>query len=405
MAAKPRYILPPTCPRFSREPAIMNGPQDDASDDLSALRAELDGLDRTLLKTAAQRASVVERIAKAKAGERRPLFDRERERQVFEKAERLGKELGLEAQLSRGLMAVLIEASHRIQERAARLADRSSDSEAKHIVIVGGDGQMGRLFAQAFAERGHQITVLDVADDLDAHPAVSQADLIMIAVPMDYAVGVIHQVAPRLRSDALLCDINSLKSEVCAAMAQSATGEAVGLHPMFGPSIRSLRRQKVVVCPVNAGPMGTWLSSELGRLGFELIESTPEAHDRLMAVIQVLVHFSTIVMGEALREAGTTVEDSLRFTSPIYRLELAFVGRLFAQNSDLYAEICMANPHSKSVRKTFIEAAHRVNQVVEDGDRGEFQSLFQSVHDWFGDFGDEAMSLSDFIIESLVTRP
>ncbi|MFT5432790.1 MAG: chorismate mutase/prephenate dehydrogenase [Myxococcota bacterium] len=375
------------------------------SADLAALRAQLDGLDRTLLQTAANRAEVVKQIALAKAGQRHPLFDRARERQVFEKAERVGNELGLDPQVARGLMAVQVEASHRIQERAARQVDRASGAGVKHLAIVGGRGQMGQLFARAFEERGHRVTPLDVEDDLTTHEAVSDADVVMIAVPMSAAVGVIRVVAPRLKPDALLCDINSLKAEVCEAMAASATGETLGLHPMFGPSVRSLRRQKVVVCPLKAGPMGDWLTGELGRLGFELIEAEPDAHDRMMAVIQVLVHFSTIVMGEALRETGTTVEDSLKFTSPIYRLELAFVGRLFAQDPELYAEICMANPHSASVRRTFLNAANAVDAAVESGDRESFSALFASVHDWFHGFGEEAMALSDFIIEALVTRP
>ena len=44
--------------------------------------------------------------------------------------------------------------------------------------------------------------------------------------------------------------------------------------------------------------------------------------------------------------SGVGVEDSLRYTSPIYRLELAFVGRLFAQDPDLYGEIIRTNSYN-----------------------------------------------------------
>jgi chorismate mutase/prephenate dehydrogenase len=375
------------------------------TNDLQSLRATLDELDTNLLEIAAQRRDVIAKIAKAKAGERHPLFDRKREREVFEKAEARGKSLGLPEHVSRGLMATLIEHSHRIQEDEAVRADRANPEHRKHITIIGGAGQMGRLFERTLAARGHTITVLDRNDDPSTHTAIRVSDIVIIAVPMNLAVSMIREIAPLMRSDALLCDINSLKSDVCAAMKEHGESEALGLHPMFGPSVRSLRRQKVVSCPVRTGPVTQWLLGELGRMGLEVVDSDPDVHDQMMAVIQVLVHFSTIVMGEALRRTGTSVTDSLKFTSPIYRLELAFVGRLFTQNPDLYAEITMTNPHGATVRQAFLDAARALDHSVNSGDRRAFKNQFEAVSDWFSGFGAEAMALSDFIIESLVTQP
>ncbi|MBW2256899.1 MAG: chorismate mutase, partial [Deltaproteobacteria bacterium] len=65
-----------------------------AEDALDALRAELDALDDTLLELAAQRMGVVERIGALKAGAERPLFDRERERGVLDRARRKAASLG-----------------------------------------------------------------------------------------------------------------------------------------------------------------------------------------------------------------------------------------------------------------------------------------------------------------------
>ncbi|MFT4627398.1 MAG: hypothetical protein ACI8PZ_006082 [Myxococcota bacterium] len=37
----------------------------------------------------------------------------------------------------------------------------------------------------------------------------------------------------------------------------------------------------------------------------------------MMGIVQVLVHYSTVVMGEALRRTGIRLRDTLPFTSPI----------------------------------------------------------------------------------------
>ena len=188
-------------------------------------------------------------------------------------------------------------------------------------------------------------------------------------------------------------------------MAESPAAEIVGLHPMFGPSVGALRRQKVVVCPVRRGPRGEWLCAEFGRMGAELIESDPARHDTMMAVIQVLVHFSTIARGDALRRIGVPIEESLRFTSPIYRLELAFIGRLFTQDPNLYAEITMTNPQSERVRAAFREAVEHLDGIVSAGDRPAFRQAFTDTSTFFAGFGPDAMRLSDLVIATLVRQP
>jgi chorismate mutase/prephenate dehydrogenase len=367
---------------------------------LAEIRAELDGLDRQLLETASRRARLVAEVAAFKRAEGRPIYDRERERRIVHRAEEVAAEVGLDRATARALMNVLVDASHRLQEAALR--EPSAAAEPRHVAIVGGRGQMGLVLGRWLSERGHRVTPIDQGDD---DGAISDADIVMVAVPMAQVRAVVTGLTGRLRPDALLCDVNSLKRDVCEAMADAHAGEVLGLHPMFGPSVSSIRRQKVVVCPVRPGPIGAALQAELGRMGAELIEATPDAHDRMMAVIQVLVHFSTIARGDALRRVGIPIEDSLRFTSPIYRLELSFIGRLFTQNPDLYAEITMQNPHSEPVRAAFVEAVNTLDRTVTSGDRGAFRDAFRGAGAFFAGFGPDAMRLSDLLIETLVKEP
>jgi chorismate mutase/prephenate dehydrogenase len=372
-------------------------------DELERLRGELDQLQRTLLETAARRVQVVRRIGEIKAGSQRPLFDRLREREVYARATAIAHEVRLDPEVARGLMQVLVESSHDEQDAVAR--DAGPADICRRFLIVGGDGRMGRLLRGWLETRGHSVAVLERDDGQDLAPLLTHAEIIVVAVPMDAAVPVAQTLAPQLRPDQLLCDINSLKRDVCAAMAAACPGEVVGLHPMFGPTVATLRRQKVVWCPVRPGPLAAWWREELGRMGAELVDTDPGTHDRMMAVVQVLVHYSTLVMGDALRRTGVDLQQSLAFTSPIYRLELAFVGRLFTQDPDLYAEIEMSNPHGDDVRRCFRDAAAALAGTIETGDRDDFRQAFGQVREYFHGFGDEAMAVSDWIIDTLVARP
>ena len=274
--------------------------------------------------------------------------------------------------------------------------------DPQRILIVGGLGAMGRRLGAAFAERGNAVDAYDAEDPRPLESVVGAADVVMIAVPMTIAARTVDRVAPHVREDALLCDINSTKHEVCARMSAHPNAEAVGLHPMFGPSVATLAGQKLVVCRVRSGPRTEAFLRECDAMGLERIETDPQTHDRMMAHVQVLTHFSTIVMGEALRTSGVDLRESLRFTSPIYRLELAFVGRLFAQPSRLYAEILMSNPRTDETVRAFREAAERVASLVESGDRDAFGAMFEGVARYFEGFAHDAMATSDRIIDSLV---
>jgi chorismate mutase / prephenate dehydrogenase len=378
-----------------------------STDDLSRWRAELEELDRRLLAAAARRSELVRRIAAAKeqAGDK-PLFDRDRERLVHERAAAVADSIGLPRTTARQLMQVVIDHSHEIQEQAARASSLvTTADDPQRLLIVGGGGRMGRFFAREFVARGHTIDILEADDHGGRAERIKDADIVMIAVPMHAVNEVIAEVGPHVSSDALLCDINSLKEDACNAMAQSSGGQAIGLHPMFGPTVRSFRRQKMIICPVKPGPRAEWLTREFGRMGLELIETDPETHDKMMAVVQVLVHFSTLVMGRALHQVGHPIDESLRFTSPIYRLELAFISRLFAQNVDLYAEIEMTNPHGAAARQAFIDAAEELDRIISETDREQFREVFSAVSTYFDHFADDAMALSDSIIDMVVTQP
>lgn len=368
---------------------------------LDTLRKLLDENDRELLKLAARRIELVREIHQEKLKTGKHVFDRTREQEVYRKAEQAAKVFNLDPLVAHQMIKVLVEASHSIQEEVQK-GEVTTSQPQQHFLIVGGQGKMGARFAHALKERGYQVSVLE-KEDTPTAKIVGSADIVMICVPMHLAVAVTKQISPLVRQDALLCDINSLKEDICHVFSQ-ATCETLGMHPMFGPTVKSFRRQKVIVCPIRTGGRSGWFQKELGRMGFEVVECDPPTHDRMMGIIQVLIHFSTLVTGQALRESQVPLERTLPFTSPIYRLELATIGRLFAQSPELYAEIEMNNPAGLAMCKKFVLAAQSLEKIISSGDHAAFRSEFLESRTYFKDFAEEAMALSDSIIESLTAE-
>ncbi len=80
------------------------------------------------------------------------------------------------------------------------------------------------------------------------------------------------------------------------------------------------------------------------------------------------------------------------------------VGRLFAQDPSLYAEIVFATPERQALLKDYIRSLSDNLGLVERGDKAEFVARFRKVAEWFGPFSEQAMRESTFLVDKLVHR-
>lgn len=246
--------------------------------------------------------------------------------------------------------------------------------------------------------------VADLNTRLSTQEAAAVADVVVISVPIESTVDVIRQVGPLVRKDALLMDVTSIKVAPVEAMLEVCRGSVVGTHPLFAPSVHSLQGQRVVMCRGRGDDAFDWIDESFRSRGLVVMESAPSDHDRAMSLVQVLIHFATEVMGRTLVRLGVDIDDTLRFTSPVYLMELLMTARHFAQSSNLYASIQMSNPDTSEVTAAFVEAAASVRETVIRKDREAFATLFEEVRELFGSFTDQALEQSSFLIDRIVER-
>jgi chorismate mutase/prephenate dehydrogenase len=160
----------------------------------------------------------------------------------------------------------------------------------------------------------------------------------------------------------------------------------------------------VVVCRGRGDAWHAWLAQMLEARGLTVTEATAEEHDRAMALVQVLTHFQTQVLGCALARSGVSLEQSKRFTSPAYLMELYVTARHFAQDPLLYGPIEMLNPGTQAVTSAFRSAADELAEILASRDQARFNRMFEEVRAYFGGFTAEAMEQSSFLIDRLVER-
>jgi len=270
--------------------------------------------------------------------------------------------------------------------------------------IIGGTGKMGRLFTPVFERAGYEVLVSGRSTLLTNTDLAEQCDLVIVSVPIHDTVRVIDEISPVLTKDQILCDFTSLKTEPVAAMLKSKA-RVIGLHPLFGPTVQSLRHQTIIVCPARAEE--NVLQSLLSLFwdeGAQCTLATPEQHDRMMAVVQGLTHFVTLCMADSVRRLGIDIETTRAFTSPVYQIELALVGRLLSQDPSLYADILQQNPYVPEVLSICTSSAEDLRRIVDTKDPGLFKEFFTSNSRHLGAWCDEGMQMTDEMIKYMVNR-
>jgi len=270
--------------------------------------------------------------------------------------------------------------------------------------IIGGTGKMGRLFAPVFTRAGYETLVSGRTTALTARDIAEICDIVVVSVPIRETEKVIETIAPLMEPHQLLCDFTSIKVAPVNAMLAS-NAEVIGLHPMFGPTVSSIKGQTIVVCPARASEAtAARLTGIFTREGAVCTTTTPEEHDKMMAVVQGLTHFVTICMADAMRRAGCDIKATEPYMSPVYQIELGLVGRLLSQDGALYADILEKNPYVPEVIDACREAAEKLAAIVKSGDPKAFEAFFKEDSRHLGDYCGRGQELTDRLIECMVRK-
>ena len=77
-------------------------------------------------------------------------------------------------------------------------------------------------------------------------------------------------------------------------MLANSWADVIGCHPLFGPGVGDASGGNVILCKARGRKWIGWLRNILEKNGLVVTEETPEEHDKIMAIVQVLNHLSII---------------------------------------------------------------------------------------------------------------
>lgn len=353
----------------------------DKDHDLEACRARLDGIDRQLLRLAAERQRLVARIGEIKREAGEPTRDYAREREVIELARGEAERIGLPVELAETLMRRLIRASLVHQERARVSA--TGHGAGRRALVIGGGGNMGRWFVDFLDSQDFDVTVADPAGGVSGHAhcndwreAGSDYDLIVVATPLGIMGDVLCELAAR-RPRGLIVDIASLKTPIRSALREAVAAgcRIVSLHPMFGPDTELLSGRHVIFIDVGAPAAIAEARALFAPTMVATVEMDLDEHDRLIAFVLGLSHALNIVFFTALVDSGEAVPRLAEISSTTFDAQLEVATRVAGESPQVYYEIQALNEHGRSALDALEQSLQRLRAVVERHDAAEFAQI------------------------------
>jgi prephenate dehydrogenase len=191
---------------------------------------------------------------------------------------------------------------------------------------------------------------------------VASCELLVLAVPVQFLEQVLIEIKSLVNPNALVFDVSSVKVKPVKLMTQylPETVEIIGTHPLFGPQSgkNGIDGLNIVVCPVRSRK-GLVVSRFLrNNIKLNVLERTPDVHDRQMAYVQALTHF----IGRACNEMDIP---DVEQKTPAYQYLLNIKRNLGQDSMDLFLTIELENPYAADVRNQLLEELHALNDRLD----------------------------------------
>ncbi len=188
--------------------------------------------------------------------------------------------------------------------------------------------------------------------------------IIILAVPMENFKETLLKIKDNLLEESIIIDICSLKMFSCELMEKILPNNVkiIGAHPLFGPQSaqNSVNGMKIALCNVRSKEETfNHIIKFCESLGLKVIITTPEEHDRQMAISQALTHF----IGQALFKAGIKRVDQSTKTFDKLMDIVEIIGN---DTPALFNNMQIMNPFAGEVRQKFLNELNKINLELEE---------------------------------------
>lgn len=228
---------------------------------------------------------------------------------------------------------------------------------------------------------------IDLADDVTdtAGASVTDADLVILCVPVRAMGAAATEIADDLPADAIVSDVGSCKADVLAQLSAALPGRTIiPAHPVAGTENSGPEagfatlfkgRWSIVTPPEGADPTAVERVAELWRrLGAEVDMMEPAHHDLVLAVTSHLPHLiAYTIVGTASDLENVTQSEVIKYSAGGFR----DFTRIAASDPTMWRDVFLANKDAVlEMLQRFSEDLSALQRAIRWNDGDALFSLF-----------------------------
>lgn len=291
---------------------------------------------------------------------------------VLERFRSLGDMIGMNRTASEELCRIITD-----QSSAVESLSKHKEQIAQNIAVIGGGGQMGKAVARLFRNMGHGISVVDpvVSNGLTIKD-VKDSDIVVIAVPISSVSEILTELDAVCREDALIFDISSLKSPFINDLKKLAERRNVcSVHPMFGPSVRSIHGRNVIICDCGSETAVNRAMDLFDGRGADMKIIPVDKHDEYMSYILGLSHIVNITFFTVLKNSGIPFEEFRSMSSTTFDKMTDTFMSVALEDPSLYYEIQNLNVNRDRMLRELDKGIRQVSEAAASDDPKTFEDI------------------------------
>ena len=198
--------------------------------------------------------------------------------------------------------------------------------------------------------------------------AISDVDMVFLCTPIKETPNIIRDITPYLKKGTILCEIASLKMRTIVMLNRSKEHDLLPLsvHPMFGPDIKKIEGQTLVVIPVSDQDEETSLAKSLFP-DTKIVVVDAETHDSCMASVLALPYFMNLAFARVLSPKKMALMRELAGTT--FTVQLAVTQSIVGESPELIESLMNENMFSRKVVNQFIDECRYIRRLLKNNPR------------------------------------
>lgn len=281
-----------------------------------------------------------------------------------------------------------------------------------------GLGDMGRLYAKAFAKAGYKVCGCDLPENrerleadlspydikvLDNGKDVSRlCDLIIYSVEAEHMAAVVAECGPSTKYGAIVAGQTSVKHPEIAAFEKYLPEDAriITFHAMHGPGFAP-KGQKLILIPHRADAYARKRMHDLFTAVETDIVEIPDyhEHDKIVADTQAVTHVGFESMGTAWKEAGFFPWENASYVGGIDNVKILTTLRIFSYKAHVYAGLAIMNPYARQQVKRYAVSESELFKLMIKEEEQAFRERLYRARDFVFHESRKPIMLNDTVMK------